>query len=92
MKDSGAIKVIRTITNTVVIALFAIVVVVVSAMMQEPKDANSQAIFGQSGGGNYTERMKKHTREGKLNTITKYSAIAVAVISFALVVLQRFMA
>ncbi|MBQ9989210.1 MAG: preprotein translocase subunit SecG [Clostridia bacterium] len=68
------------------------VVVVVSAMMQEPKDANSQAIFGQSGGGNYTERMKKHTREGKLNTITKYSAIAVAVISFALVVLQRFMA
>ncbi|MBQ6692707.1 MAG: preprotein translocase subunit SecG, partial [Clostridia bacterium] len=51
------------------------VVVVVSAMMQEPKDANSQAIFGQSGGGNYTERMKKHTREGKLNTITKYSAI-----------------
>ena len=68
------------------------VVVVVSAMMKEPKDANSQAIFGQSGGGNYTERMKKHTREGKLNTITKYSAIAVAVISFALVVLQRFMA
>ena len=33
MKDSGAIKVIRTITNTVVIALFAIVVVVVSAQV-----------------------------------------------------------
>ncbi len=33
MKDSGAIKVIRTITNTVVITLFAIVVVVVSAQV-----------------------------------------------------------
>ena len=33
MKDSGAIKVIRTITNTVVIALFAIVVGVVSAQV-----------------------------------------------------------
>ena len=33
MKDSGAIKVIRTITNTVVVILFAIVVVVVSAQV-----------------------------------------------------------
>ena len=33
MKDSGAIKVIRTITNVVVVALFAIVVVVVSAQV-----------------------------------------------------------
>ena len=33
MKDSGAIKTIRTITNTVVVALFAIVVVVVSAQV-----------------------------------------------------------
>ena len=33
MKDSGAIKVIRTITNTVVVILFAIVVLVVSAQV-----------------------------------------------------------
>ena len=33
MKDSGVIKAIRTVTNVVVVALFAIVVVVVSAQV-----------------------------------------------------------
>ena len=66
------------------------VIVVVAVMMQKPRDNASAAAFGQSGGSSYADKMKSHTLEGKLDTITKYGAIAVLVMSFGLVLLQRF--
>ncbi len=63
-------------------------VVVIAVLLQKPADANMGSAFGQ--GGSYAKSMKTHTAEGKLNTITKYGAIAVLCISLLLTILQRF--
>ena len=66
------------------------VVVVIAVMMQKPKDAASGAAFGQGGSGaSFANRMKSNRLDGRLDTIAKYGAVVVMVLSFALVLLTK---
>ena len=63
-------------------------VVVISVLLQKPKDPRMGSAFGQS--SSFDRALKTRTAETKLNAITKYGAIVLLCVSLILVVVQRF--
>ncbi|MEA4934165.1 MAG: preprotein translocase subunit SecG [Lawsonibacter sp.] len=65
------------------------VLIVIMIMLQKPKEnAGAGSVFG--GGETYLNTSRNQTKEAKLDRITKIASIVFAVISFALVVVQKF--
>lgn len=74
-----------------IILCVASIVVIIAVLLQKPSDPNMGAAFGGGqSGGMFAKAMKSRTAEARLNTITKYGAIAVLCLSLFLVVIQRF--
>ena len=76
--------------SKVIICLMAIVIIIL-VLLQKPKEGGAGAAFGQSK-DSFMNRSKNQTVEGRLHNYTKIAFAVFAVLSFALLIIQRFAA